>query len=709
MSTNRSNGSIRVHRTIATLVAISLLAACTGDKTGQPPSTVGDTQSTAATAAGATVGPRSEFCQELDAVRDESAASARAVSAAGEGTLEALILTVGAFGDIQVYVSRLGDVAPSAISADLEAIESSFDTDMSAAVDNPLGAIARGLVQGLLTQNSFARVDEYATAECGYPVFGAVALGEAVAEVTPRVGDDGSIVIDPANVAGERACEGEMTPLRSDPISDGLLTVRCGSEAVMAFDTDTWEMVWEVRPSGQEIMDADSGGGVMAAFLREYTAATGLTAESETFHVEAFDVSTGDPLWERNVEVHPQEEVISPQSLTVRINGVSPNGTVVYQQLVDYNERLGAVEPRLWAVDRNGKDIWSAQYTGMTAAITNMVSWATQGVWLEVVDDERYETVVNIDSGRIVYRAPTPSTQYNTYFRSCSSFIVLGEGPLVDGRTGAEYGASELRDVIGAGVLSRNDSGLSMIDPEAGGVAWTIPDQAIAEWKVIDGALVVLNRSGEYILVDPETGEEQQTISPDPDVWDRPSWITVDDGHAIYSSGGQVRVQFDAWPSSCDSAYRTEESLPVVNQTTVTEEDTAVTGQQQFEEDVQAIVQLWDGYTNSWLDGPESGFEYLGTHTYPGYECSAGDFEEAFQPTPEGYQQITEVLPESVRRDDEWEPEGGWRLVEPERVYTSSVSFDFAHPAPDFNGLRRVVEAHEVFTADGELYLFMKC
>ena len=74
-----------------------------------------------------------------------------------------------AMGDVVVIFDRLDQVAPSDIEPDVKAIYNSLvneENDMSNAASNPLGALAGGLVTGLMTSGSWQRVGDYVTANC---------------------------------------------------------------------------------------------------------------------------------------------------------------------------------------------------------------------------------------------------------------------------------------------------------------------------------------------------------------------------------------------------------------------------------------------------------------------------------------------------------------------------------------------------------------
>jgi hypothetical protein len=74
-----------------------------------------------------------------------------------------------AMGDVVVIFDRLDQVAPPNIEPDVKAIYNSLvneENDMSNAASNPLGALAGGLVTGLMTSGSWQRVGDYVTSNC---------------------------------------------------------------------------------------------------------------------------------------------------------------------------------------------------------------------------------------------------------------------------------------------------------------------------------------------------------------------------------------------------------------------------------------------------------------------------------------------------------------------------------------------------------------
>lgn len=98
-----------------------------------------------------------------------------AIDAAGEkdpllGGLAGLATGLQAVGDVVIIFEKLDKVAPDDIEPDVAAIRDSLKAQTEAAsgaVDNPLGAIAGGLVSSLTTAGSWDRVSKYVVAECG--------------------------------------------------------------------------------------------------------------------------------------------------------------------------------------------------------------------------------------------------------------------------------------------------------------------------------------------------------------------------------------------------------------------------------------------------------------------------------------------------------------------------------------------------------------
>lgn len=156
----RCDGAIvRKHwRGVALTMAIpSLLAGLTACSSGRSVEAFCSTWETETTA----------FANEYQEAGDNVAAASEddPLGALLGGTL-ALTQSVG---DVIIVFERLQRVAPADIQPDVTAIRDSLESQRDSAGDmlnNPLGALAGGLFQGLTTGGSWQRVGEYVEANC---------------------------------------------------------------------------------------------------------------------------------------------------------------------------------------------------------------------------------------------------------------------------------------------------------------------------------------------------------------------------------------------------------------------------------------------------------------------------------------------------------------------------------------------------------------
>lgn len=122
-------------------------------------------------------GSEDEYCAVVDEIIAASRASQQQFEDIPEDdTLRGLIFLLGAVGDLQIYVQRLGDAAPPELQPDFEAITGDMDTQLPSNPTDPmalLGIIASSLVNGALHQNSYTRIDQYTQDHCGVTLFGA--------------------------------------------------------------------------------------------------------------------------------------------------------------------------------------------------------------------------------------------------------------------------------------------------------------------------------------------------------------------------------------------------------------------------------------------------------------------------------------------------------------------------------------------------------
>jgi len=157
-----------------------------------------------------------------------------------------------------------------------------------------------------------------------------------------------------------------------------------------------------------------------------------------------------------------------------------------------------------------------------------------------------------------------------------------------------------------------------------------------------------------------------------------------------------------------------ETAEPTIVPTTV---DAAATrgeeelAQLQYEEDVKAIKELWRRHSDSWLssNAPQSAFEYLEEHNYPGMACTSEGFEDNYGELEDGYAEEVIVDVDTVERDDGWAiPGGGFEGIIPEgRIYIFSMTITVS--SPDRLPTVEEIEVHAVIQEDGTAYYFTAC
>jgi hypothetical protein len=127
----------------------------------------------------------------------------------------------------------------------------------------------------------------------------------------------------------------------------------------------------------------------------------------------------------------------------------------------------------------------------------------------------------------------------------------------------------------------------------------------------------------------------------------------------------------------------------------------------QFESDVELIVALWRGFSDSWFENLDAAYEYTAAHNYPDEGCTASDYED-LEGYSDGTRQEVIVLQETIERDDGWTVSGGNMSGQtPDGpIYIFQALFSFVDP-----GFAPQESRAEVHTAikDGEAFFFITC
>lgn len=121
-------------------------------------------------------GSTDEYCAVVDEIVAASRESQQQFEEIPEDDpFSGLIFLLGAVGDLQIYVQRLGDAAPPELQPDFEAVTGDMETQLPSNPTDPmamLGIIASAIVNGAMHQNSYARIDQYTEEHCGVTLFG---------------------------------------------------------------------------------------------------------------------------------------------------------------------------------------------------------------------------------------------------------------------------------------------------------------------------------------------------------------------------------------------------------------------------------------------------------------------------------------------------------------------------------------------------------
>jgi len=124
------------------------------------------------------------------------------------------------------------------------------------------------------------------------------------------------------------------------------------------------------------------------------------------------------------------------------------------------------------------------------------------------------------------------------------------------------------------------------------------------------------------------------------------------------------------------------------------------------EEDVEAIVELWDGWSEAWSGGVDVVARYIVEHNYPGYPSTVDQCASAYSGVPPGFREVYDVDRSTIRLDDAWtmpllgdqKPEG--------RVYLLSGEVTRAEPGAD--PTTSAFTGHVTVTDDG-VFFFINC
>jgi len=130
-------------------------------------------------------------------------------------------------------------------------------------------------------------------------------------------------------------------------------------------------------------------------------------------------------------------------------------------------------------------------------------------------------------------------------------------------------------------------------------------------------------------------------------------------------------------------------------------------GAQQYEADVDLILQLWEGFSDSWVGGVEAGYAFMASHNHPMLECVASDFDSHRSQVPDPLYWEIALDVASIERHNSWVLRSSTgALVPPEgRIYRHRGTAKFSG---DFPTETRQNEAHSA-VLDGRGVFFFPC
>lgn len=98
--------------------------------------------------------------------------------------------------------------------------------------------------------------------------------------------------------------------------------------------------------------------------------------------------------------------------------------------------------------------------------------------------------------------------------------------------------------------------------------------------------------------------------------------------------------------------------------------------QLEYEADVDLIVDLWRGHSDSWSTGVGAGYAHAAENDYPAMECSKDDMQGLYR-YDDGRINVMVVHTETIARDDGWEsPELGGAVPDG-RIYIHQITHTY--------------------------------
>ena len=170
------------------------------------------------------------FCDNLDE-GEQRLAAVSAEAHQQTSPLASFVVAFGGFGEFERLLDDLADSAPDEIRQDMERTRDVF-AEQTAPIDDVsasriLGQLSANLSTSLMNAPAFLRVDEFATTNCGSPVFGFASVAEAFSGETATA--DAPSATEPVE---------ELCPDQPAPVEAGAPVTRLESALSAAAEVD---------------------------------------------------------------------------------------------------------------------------------------------------------------------------------------------------------------------------------------------------------------------------------------------------------------------------------------------------------------------------------------------------------------------------------------------------------------------------------------
>ncbi|WP_139142636.1 hypothetical protein [Humibacillus sp. DSM 29435] len=282
------------------------------------------------------------FCTELKSGMGSINARYKQTGNDGVKAIGGLVTNLGEFSSM---LHKLDEVAPEEIKSDMTQSVKAWDSQVGTAqeaVKNPLGALAGGLMTGLMSSGSMSAVDKFASANCSMSVFGSTELsaqlgkGTAAGSVSPEVATPDALATpEPETTTTEVALQpgqvkspgrnganvdfvrrGGVIALEADGGLGELGQTDQGVSQVGVVDEKTFEVQTVLPMFGNcsWALAATPGGRPLILRARvETTPAAGVNAESYQAFVDATDARTNANVWSTKVPGHDATDSSCPE------------------------------------------------------------------------------------------------------------------------------------------------------------------------------------------------------------------------------------------------------------------------------------------------------------------------------------------------------------------------------------------------------------